>query len=204
MKTKILILVLLVFCSLDYCFSQAVKQDVLIYKHFVGTSLWSIANLFPDPADFYELDYGYRFTSKDAVIVRAITWKYNAPLGIPYGSSYGSLDEKYAGYVRAFGVGLGYQRYIWKSLFSAIYATPFLQDFYDSDNKKTQNGFQLFTQAQIGYRVKLFQNRFYIEPSITCNYWPINTNFPTTFAQKEAKWPNFFLFEPHFNIGVNL
>lgn len=204
MKGEILILVLLVFCSVDYCFSQAVKQDELVYKHFIGTSLWSIANLFPDPADFYELDYGYRFTNKDAVIVRAITWKYSAPLGIPYGSSYGSLEEKYAGYVRAFGVGIGYQRYIWKSLFSAIYTTPFLQNFYNSDNKKIQNGFQLFTQAQIGYHVKLFQTRFYIEPSITCNYWPLNTNFPTTFAQKEAKWPSYFLFEPHFNIGVNL
>jgi len=204
MKCKLVVLFLVLFFWIDFSNSQTVNKDSIHYKYFIGTSLWSIANLFPDAADFYELDFGYRYTGKDAIILRAITWKYNAPLGIPYNSSsYGSSDEKYPGYVRAFGIGIGYQRYIWRGLFSSIYATPFLQNFYDSDSKKTNNGFQLFLQGYIGYRIQLFKNRFYIEPSIAFNYWPVNTNFPENFLQKENKWPNYFLFEPHFNLGLN-
>jgi len=204
MKCKLVVLFFVFFFWVNFSNCQTIKNDSGNYKHFLGTSLWSIANLFPDAADFYELDYGYRYTGKDAVILRAITWKYNAPLGIPiYSSSYNSADENYSGYVRAFGIGIGYQRTIWKGLFSSVYATPFLQHFYGSDSKKLTNGFQLFMQAYIGYRIQLLKNRFYIEPSIAFNYWPVNTNFPETFLQKENKWPNYFLFEPHFNLGLN-
>ena len=204
MKCKLAVLFLVLVFWVDFSNSQTVNKDSIHYNYFLGTSFWSIANLFPDAADFYELDFGYRYTGKDAIILRAITWKYNAPLGIPFNSSlYGSSDEKYLGYVRAFGIGIGYQRYIWRGLFSSVYATPFLQNFYDSDSKKTNNGFQLFLQGYIGYRIQLFKNRFYIESSIAFNYWPINTNFPATFLQKENKWSNYFFFEPHFNLGLN-
>jgi len=204
MKCKCVVLSLVLFSLVNVTQSQTITKDSINYKNFVGTSLWSIANFFPDAADFYELDYGYRYTGKNAILLRTITWKYNAPLGIPYNSSsYGSTDEKYQGYVRAFGIGIGYQRIIWRGLFSSVYATPFLQNFYNTDGKKLNNGFQLFLQAYIGYRIQLLKKRFYIEPSIAFNYWPVNTNFPSTFLQKENKWPNYFLFEPHLNLGLN-
>jgi hypothetical protein len=172
-------------------------------KYFVGSSLWSIANLFPEPADFYQLDFGYRFTQKDALIIEAITWKYDAPLGIPYGTSFEDTKEDYPGYIRAFGIGLDYQRMLWKQIFTTVHATPFLQKFYDLQNKKIQNGFQLFLQVRFGYHIELFKNRMYLEPSVAFNYWPVNTNLPASFKIKENQWNNYFLFEPGLNFGVN-
>ena len=49
----------------------------------------------------------------------------------------------------------------------------------------------------------LFKDRLYIEPQIHCNYWPIDTEGPQGFEEKEAKWNNYFLFEPNLFIGFN-
>jgi hypothetical protein len=67
-----------------------------------------------------------------------------------------------------------------------------------------QSGFQLFLQAKVGYRFNFFKGKVYFDPAISFNYWPVNTNFPPAFTQKEEGWPNYFLFEPHFNFGINL
>ena len=198
-----LILLLVAFVS-AFTFGQTTKQDTTYKKHFVSTSLWSIANLFPDPADFYELNYGYRFTAKNAIIINATTWKYWEPLGIPYTSDkkYKHIED-YPGYVRAWGIGIIYQRFVWKKLYSTVHANKFIQNFYETNNVKIQSGFQLYLQARLGYMIELLKKSFFLEPSFSFNYWPINTNFPTTFSQKENKWSNYFLFEPHLNFGIN-
>jgi len=203
MKSRVILLIGFYAVSISLVYSQTVNQDNDYKKHFIGSSLFVLANFLPEPPLFYQLDYGYRFTTKDAIIVEALTWKYSAPIGIPYGPSFESPDESYPGYVRAYGIGLGYQRYLYKGFFSAVQATPFLQQFYDLENKLIQNGFQLFIQLRLGHHFKLFKNRFYIEPAIAFNYWPINTNFPESFEEIESKWPNYFLFEPSLNFGVN-
>jgi hypothetical protein len=204
MKLRNLFLSVALICPALLFANNPAPMDSTISKHFIGTSLWSVANLFPDPGDFYELDYGFRFSEKDVFLLRAITWKYDTPLGIPYGPSFESSDEEYPGYARSFGIGAGYQHYILKNLFCAAYATPFLQKYHIAGSSKTQNGFQLFLQAQVGYHIPLFQNRFYLEPALSFNFWPVNTNRPESFKQTDSRWPNYFLFEPHFNFGINL
>jgi hypothetical protein len=170
-------------------------------KYYIGTSAFMIGNLFPDPPYFFQLDYGFHLTQKDVLIIEGITWTYLAPLGMPVTSAKVPKDKSYPGSVRAFGVGLDYQRFYWKGLYSTVHATPFLQYFMNPDNEVIQTGFQLFLQFRIGYHFKLFHNRFYIEPSVAFNYWPINTNLPVSFQQKEDKWPNYALFEPGLNFG---
>ncbi len=171
---------------------------------FVGSSFFMLGNLFADSPDYYRLDLAYRLTSKDILILQPLTWKYHAPLGIPYTSkSFESKKENYPGYVRSFGIGIGYNRKIWKNLLLGLYATPFTVKYHDSNNHKTRTGFQLFLQFQTFYRVEFLDKRIYIEPGITCNYWPINTNMPETFKIIEKKWPNYFLFEPVLNFGYN-
>jgi hypothetical protein len=167
----------------------------------VETSAWMVANLFPDSADFYYLGAGYRLDEKDVLFLSATTWKYGAPLGIPYGADYGAKSEEYGGYVRAFGVGLGYQRFLWKGAFASVSATPFLQRFYDGGGTYLATGFQLYLQAQLGYQFDFFEGRLFLKPALSFNYWPVNTNFPASFRAKEEAWPNYFLFEPHLNIG---
>jgi hypothetical protein len=168
----------------------------------VETSLWMLANLFPDPPDFYQLCLGYQLDGKSTLLLNGITWKYRAPLGIPmYDSSFDSPEEEYPGYVRAFGLGLGYQRFVWKGLFASVYAIPFLQKFYSSDDRHLRSGFQLYLQAQLGYEIEFFKRRFFMKPALYVNYWPVNTNFPEDFRRKEEAWPNYQLVEPHLNIG---
>ena len=182
---------------------QAGTQGSTNKRHFIGSSLFILANFSSDSPSFYQLDYGTKLTQKDAIIIHAITWKYHAPLGIPYGSSYEDSDESYPGSVKAYGVGVGYQRFLWKNFYSTVHATPFYQRFVTAENKKIQEGFQLFLQLRLGYHMEFFNNQFYLEPSVAFNYWPINTNFPASFAKIESKWPNYFLFEPGLNFGMN-
>ncbi len=166
------------------------------------TSAWMLYDLTPDSADFYQLILGFRLDEKNSIFLNAITWKYRAPLGIPFGPRFDSPEEEYPGHVRAFGLGLGYQRFLWKGLFASLYATPFLQDYHQAGSQKVESGFQLFLQAQLGYQVELFRGRMYLKPALSCNYWPVNTNLPSAFRDREKAWPNYFLLEPHLNIGI--
>ena len=154
-----------------------------------------LLNFFPDPAAYYQINYGYRLTPKDAIVVEAKTWTYYEPLG-----TYGNSEEMYPGKVVAYGVGVGYQRFHWKNLFTTIVATPFMQQFYGSDDKKIQKGFQLYFQLILGYRFEFFKKRLFIEPAYAIKYWPVNTNFPKTFADIERGAPN-YKFEPSLNFG---
>jgi hypothetical protein len=171
-------------------------------RHSLGSSGFVLANvLLTDPPDFYQLNYGYRLTRRDVISVEAITWKYDAPLGIPYGPSFDSPDEDYPGYVRSFGLGVAYQRFLWRSLYSGVHALPLRQTYFDENDVRVQNGFQLFLTLRLGYHLALRQ-RFFLEPSLAMTHWPINTNVPAAFAAKDSKWPNYFLLEPGLHFGV--
>lgn len=201
MKVKNILFMLLFAMSVSWAFAQTEKQDSTYRQHFIGSSLFVLFNSLPNPPSFYQLNYGYRLTPKDVLIIEAITWKYNAPLGIPYGPSFESPDEFYPGYVREYGIGMAYQRFLWKDFYSTFHATPFLQKYVNEEEEKIQNGFQLFLSLRFGYHIKLAKNRFFLEPSIAFTHWPINTKVPESFAQKESKWPNYFLFEPGIHFG---
>lgn len=163
----------------------------------IETSAFMLLNFLPDPGDYYQLGLGYELADKSVLFLNGRTWKYHAPLGIGYGSS----DDDYPGYVRAFGLGVGYQRFVWKGLFASLYATPFLQNFSASDNSLLRSGFQLFLQAQIGYQIGLAKGRFFLKPALSFNYWPVNTNLPDSFQGLEDKWPNFVPAEFNLNLG---
>ncbi len=178
-------------------------DDTPSRRHFLGSSGFVTFNfLLSEPPDFYQLNYGYWLTSRDVVSVEAITWKYNAPLGIPFGPSFDSPDEAYPGYVREYGIGVAYQRFLWRDFYSGVHALPLLQHYVDENDDRIQNGFQLFLTLRFGYHVRLLNDRFFIEPSIAFTHWPITTNAPAEFADRNDEWPNYFLFEPGFHFGV--
>lgn len=180
------------FTKNDSVTNQIEKKD-FYQRHSLGSSLFMLSNFFPESADFYQLSYGYLLTKKDNIIAEAITWTYYEPLG-----TYGSSEEMYPGKVTAIGVGLGYQRFLWKKSFVTFVATPFLQKFYD--DTKIQEGFQLYLQLILGYRFEFFKKRWYVEPAYALKYWPVNTNFPPEFAEVESGEPN-YKFEPSLNFG---
>jgi len=165
-------------------------------RHYLGSSLWMLWNFTEDSAEFYQLTYGYHLTRKDVLLVEGTTWKYNEPLG-----TYGDSEELYPGKVRAFGIGVGYQRFHWKNVYTTVEATSFLQQFYDEDDEKIQKGFQLYCQLIAGYRFEFFEKRLFVEPAYALKYWPVNTNFPASFAEIEEGKPE-HKFEPSLNFGV--
>ncbi len=178
----------------DPALTQSEREEIN-YRHSLGASLFMISNFFPDPADYYLLTYGYRLSQESRVFIEYNTWKYEEPLG-----TYGDSDELYPGFIRSHGIGFGYQRFLWKGLFSSAQATPFLKQYFDEQDEKTQKGFQLYLQLAVGYRFELFNDRWYVEPAYALKYWPIDTNFPSDFAAIKKGSPN-TIFEPSLNFG---
>jgi hypothetical protein len=173
--------------------AEEAKQRIE-HPHSLGSSLFLLGNI-GDSVNFAQLNYGYRLSKKVNLIAEIMTWTYYEPLG-----TYGNSEEYYPGKVRAQGLGLGYQRFLWKNLYTTIEPIFFLQQFYDAGNSKIQNGFQLYLQFITGYRIEFFRKRMFVEPAIALKYWPVNTNFPDSFAAIEKGAPK-YKFEPGLNFG---
>lgn len=201
MKVRTVLLLVLLLIAFGIAKGQQNQADTNFRRHFIGTSGFMLFNLMPNPPSFYQLNVGYWLTKKDVISIEAKTWTYNFPLGIPYGDDFEAPEWEYPGYIREYGVGVAYQRFLWKGLYTAIHAAGFKQKYVDTSGNKIQNGFQLFMTGRLGYHVRLFKDRFFIEPSIAVTHWPINTNTPESFAKQERGWPNYFLFEPGFHLG---
>jgi hypothetical protein len=198
MKTQLTIKMVLIWFILlgqDHsALAQTAKEDSTFKRHYIGSTLFLLGNI-GDSVRFMQVNYGYRLTPKDNIIVEAITWTYYEPLG-----TYGSSEEFYPGKVKASGIGLGYQRFHWKNLFTTVEPTFFIQQFYDTEGTKIQNGFQLYLQFILGYRFEFFKKRLFVEPAYALKYWPVNTNFPESFAEIENGAPK-YKFEPCLNFG---
>jgi hypothetical protein len=202
--SKTILVFMIGFLSLGALFAQPAPQDASpFYRCFVGSTAFMLGNLASDPPSLYQLNIGYRITPKDVVSLEAITWTYHAPLGIPFGPSWGDKSEDYPGSIREYGIGVVYQRFLWQGLYASLQVLPLKRIYRDEDNKTIQKGFQLFSTLRIGFQIPLFKNGFFLEPSIAATFWPVSTNVPPAFSDKDAKWNRFFLFEPGLHFGLN-
>jgi len=184
-------------------FSQNKQQNAPSKQYLIGSSLLMLANLSEDSPEFYQLNFGFYLTSKDIIAIEFLTFKHKSPLTIPYGPSFSDPDENYPGYVRQFGIGPTYQRFLWKKFYSSVNVSPHLRNYFTSDNDKIQSGFELFCTLRAGYRFTFLKNRLFLEPSVGFNFYPIRTNTPDSFEVIEKQWPDYFLFDPGFHFGVN-
>lgn len=201
---KIALTSLIIVICITITFGQKTKQDSTYRKFYVGSSAWILYNLNtndPDKPDFFQLNFGYVVSPKSVFSIEAKTWKYAWPLGIPFGDSKTASEEKYPGYAREFGIGLVYQRFLWKGAYASIDAGNMLVKFMDENNKLIQNGYTLFMTYRLGYQFNFFKNRFFIEPSISMTHWPVRTNVPESFTTLENKWSNYFIGEPGLHFG---
>lgn len=195
---------LVVLFSFSSIFAQSLLEDQPNNKkYFVGSTLFMIANLVddPEPPKYYQLNVGFRITPKNVVSLELITWHYYEPLGVPRKDK--KTAPNYSGKVQAFGVGLAYKHFLWKSVYAQIHSTAFRQNYIDETNAKIQSGFQLFNTIRLGYQFRFFNNRFFVEPSIAMTFWPINSNLPKSFQTEEDKWNSYFLGEPGLHFGFN-
>jgi hypothetical protein len=186
--------------------SGTIKKTMSGYNCSVSTTYLTFANFGREETNthHYEFHFGYKITPKDKIGIKIATWSLFAPMGIPWGPYLMKESESYPGRIRESGIGITYQRIMWKGLFTSIEILPLKKTYLDENKKKIDGGFKLYTSYHLGYHVPLFKNRLYLEPQIHCNYWPIDTKGPQSFEENENKWiNNYFLFEPNLYIGVN-
>jgi hypothetical protein len=176
------------------------------YKYSLSTTYLSFVNFGEEKTNtqHYELHFKYQLSKKDYMGAKIATWKMFAPMGMPMKEQL-KFDESnfYPGRLRETGIGITYQRFLWKGAFTSLEVLPQLTTYLNKENEKIANGFKLYTTVHLGYRISLFKNRIYIEPQVHCNYWPVNTNVPDEFKKQESQWNNYFLFEPNLYIGIN-
>jgi hypothetical protein len=182
------------------------RETVPSYKFSAGTTWLTFLNFGKESTNtrHYEVHFGYRLTEKDKIGIKVATWELFAPMGIPMWDPL-FLDESefYPGRIRERGIGITYQRMIWKGLFATAEIYPLWKTYLDENREKVGDGFKLYTTYHLGYHVPLFKNRLYIEPQIHCNYWPVDSKGPAAFEAKDTKWNNYFLFETNLYLGVN-
>lgn len=208
MKTKRITLTLFFALSFTSMFGQTNHNESIetsIERKFsVSTSYLSFINFEEEKTNLhhYELHVAYKLTPKDRIGIKLATWKMFAPMGMPMQEQL-KFDEDnfYPGRLRESGIGVTYQRMLWKGLFASIEVLPQLKTYIDESDKKIGNGFKLYTTYHIGYHITFFKNCVYLEPQIHCNYWPIDTKTPQSFKATNDKWNNYFLFEPNLYIG---
>lgn len=211
MNIRTILLTLITLFSLEKTVGQTsnkpIKEDSLVASHkfFVRTSYHPLTNWTgPVNIEMYELFGGYKITAKDFIGIKAATWKIFEPMGIQlWDPNLLKESEWFNGRVREYGVGVFYQRMLWKGLYASVEILPLKKVFLDATNNKIAEGFRLYTTYHLGYRISFFKERFFIEPQIHCNYWPINTKGPTGFKEQVEKYDNFFLLEPNLYLGVN-
>jgi hypothetical protein len=184
---------------------DTIKDTVPDYKFSVSTTYFTFINSLPKSVSMYEFHFGYKFTPKDRIEIKVATWSLFEPMGIPlWDPLLQKESEFYPGRIRESGIGITYQRFLWKGLFTQIEILPLWKTYLDENKKKIGDGFKLYTSYHLGYHIPLFKNRLFLEPQVHCNYWPIDSKGPQGFEEKEKKWnKNYFLFEPNLFIGVN-
>lgn len=184
--------------------AQYTEQDSTYKKCFVGSTFAMLGNFLPEnKPDFVQLNLGYRLTGKDVISLELKTWKYAWPLGIPYGKSREAPEEEFPGYIREYGFAFAYQRFLWEGLYTGVHIMNAWQSFVDDNDKKVDNGFQLFNTYRVGYHFKLFKGRFFIEPSFAVTHRTFHTKMPDSFKQLDDKWSKFFIGEPGLHFGFN-
>ncbi len=208
MQKKILWFALILLLSSTLQLKAQYDETDSTYKRwFVGTSLFVfLGNLDTEnPPNFFQLDLGYRLTEKDIIRFSPKTWKYAWPNGIhPFlNDAYKKPEEKFPGYVREYGVTFSYQRFIYEGLYAQLDVMPTLQHFVNDNGKKIDNGFQIFNSYRIGYHIKLFNDKFFFQPSICVTHRAYHTQLPDGFKQLDDKWSKFIFPEPGLNIGYN-
>lgn len=201
MKTKYLFFILFWTTIQTSLLSQS--NNLSERKCFVGSTLFMLANLVddPEPPKYYQLNLGYRVTPKDVISIEIITWNYYEPLGIPYSQK--KTAANYPGHVQAYGAGLAYKRFVLGDAYAQVHSTVLRQNYINEHGSSIQKGYQLFNTLRVGYQLRLFKGRFFLEPSIALTFWPVNTNLPSTFQAEEKKWNAHFIGEPGLHFGIN-
>jgi hypothetical protein len=153
-----------------------------------------------------ELHIKKELDAKNIIGVKLATWRLFQPMGIQWWD--GLLDkidsetEFYPGHLYETGIGVSYQRMLWKGLFASVEVLPQYKTYKDLNDRTIDNGFKLYTSYHVGYHLTFGKKkRFFVEPQVHSNVWFFDTNTPEAFKQLDNQWRSYFLFEPNLYIG---
>lgn len=179
------------------------KQDSTFRRWFVGSTLLLLGNFDEtNNPGYIQVNAGYRITPNDVLHVRFKRSQYAWPLGIPFGPNFDAPGLNYPGHARILAPQIGYQRFWWNGLYTAVYVLNAFEKYMDESKRTIGNGFTLYTDFYVGYQFKFFDSRFFFEPAIGISYWPVRTNVPESFRAVEQRWSNYFI-QPGLDFGFN-
>ena len=210
LKKQFYIILLLFIVNKSFAQKTSNKEDSH-HRFRLSTPLITLSNVGSwqkrTSTQHIELHFKYNLDSKNILGVKFATWRLFQPMGIQWWDGLlekiDSKSEFYPGYLRETGLGISYQRMLWKGLFATVEVLPQLKTYLNENNSKIGNGFKLYTSYHIGYHIPLTKNkRIYIEPQIHFQNWVIDTNTPSDFKKLDDKWKNHFLFEPNIYFGI--
>lgn len=154
-----------------------------------------------------ELHVKRNLDDKNIIGLKFATWRLFQPMGILWWD--GLLDkvddgsEFYPGHAHATGVGVTYQRMLWKGLFATVEVLPQFQTYRDLEDNKVGDGFQLYNSFHLGYHLAFGKNkRFFVEPQVHAQHWLFDDSTPEGFKELDEQWGNYFLFEPNLYFGI--
>ena len=213
---KDLLTILLFFFTLS-AFAQTTlpdgKETEVAHKYRVSIPYITLADNIGDwnnrtSIRMIELHVKRNLDNKNIIGVKFATWRLFQPMGILW--SDGILDklesesEFYPGHLRETGIGISYQRMLWKGLFATVEVLPQFQTYMDLDGNKLGNGFKVYNSYHLGYHIAFGKKkRFFIEPQVHSQHWMFDNNSPEGFRELDDKWRNYFLFEPNLYIGMS-
>jgi hypothetical protein len=212
---KNLLAILLFFCSIS-AYSQIISTEAtateVAHKYRVSTTYIMTDLILVDwnkrtSNQMIEFHVKRNLDNKNIVGLKFATWRLFQPMGITWWD--GLLDkvetqsEFYPGHVRETGVGITYQRMLWKGLFATVEVLPRFQTYLDLDGNKIGNDFKLYNSYHLGYHIAFGKKkRIFIEPQVHSQHWMSDNNAPEGFKELDDKWRNYFLFEPNLYIGI--
>jgi len=186
--------------------AQYATTDSTHKRWFVGSTMFLLGNLATtNPPEFFQLNFGYRITGKDVITIEPKTWKYAWPNGIhPFlNKAYGKKEEEFPGYIREYGLSVAYQRFFGEKFYAELNVMPSIQKFVNKEGRKIDDGFQIFNTYRVGYHVKLFKDRFFIQPSLAITHRAYHSKMPDAFKRLDDKWSKFVFGEPGLHFGFN-
>lgn len=211
-----LVIIIATFCTLNASAQMSSKKEsktTFDHKYRLSLPVIILPQLATKSWDdrtntqHVELHFKYELDAKNIIGVKFATWRLFQPMGILWWD--GLLDkvesgtEYYPGHLRETGLGISYQRMLWKGLFTTAEVLPQLKTYVDLDKNKIGNGFKLYTSLHLGYHLAFGKKKqFFVEPQIHCQTWLIDTNTPSDFKELDNRWKNYFLFEPNLYVGI--
>ncbi len=212
---KNLFTTLLLSCTLS-AFAQTdstkVKESEVDYKWRVSTPYFIIGDLIGKgwitnrtSTQMVELHAKRNLDNKNIIGVKFATWRLFQPMGITWWDGVvekmESGEEYYDGFLRETGIGITYQRMLWKGLFATVEVLPQFQTYTDLEGNKIKNGFKVYNSVHLGYHFAFFKERFFVEPQVHVNQWMFDNNSPAGFKEHDDKYGNVFPFEPNIYVG---